>query len=139
MPTYSKQSIDKLSQVDHRLISIFSRIIKYYDHTILTGHRTQAEQNAHYDANRSKVRWPNSKHNSLPSKAIDAAPYPIPDKWGEAHWKDKVRFYEFAAIVRYEAIREGINLRWGGDWDGDGDYKDNNFDDLVHFELVEGK
>ena len=29
----------------------------------------------------------------------------------------------------------GIDLIWGGDWDGDTDLKDNAFDDLVHFEL----
>ena len=29
----------------------------------------------------------------------------------------------------------GIDLIWGGDWDGDTDLNDNNFDDLVHFEL----
>jgi len=28
------------------------------------------------------------------------------------------------------------DLRWGGDWDRDTQVDDNNFDDLVHFELV---
>ena len=29
----------------------------------------------------------------------------------------------------------GYKLRWGGDWDRDGETKDNNFDDLVHIEI----
>jgi hypothetical protein len=31
----------------------------------------------------------------------------------------------------------GIELRWGGDWSMDFEVKDNRFDDLVHFEIVE--
>jgi len=31
----------------------------------------------------------------------------------------------------------GVDLRWGGDWDGDTEVRDNGFDDLVHFEIVE--
>ena len=27
-------------------------------------------------------------------------------------------------------------IRWGGDWDSDGEIKDNNFDDLVHIEII---
>ena len=92
-----------------------------------------------YRLKRSKVQWPNSKHNLTPSLAIDATPYPIPKNWGEDHWKDKARFYEFAAVIRYEAKRLGVKIRWGGDWDGDYDYRDQVFDDLVHFELVEVK
>lgn len=137
MPKYSQKSLDKLSKVDHRLIAVFSRIIRYYDHTIITGHRTKAVQDEAFANNISKVRWPNSKHNTLPSRAVDAAPYPIPPNWGEDHWKDMVHFYEFAAIVKYEAARDGLKIRWGGDWDSDGDYKDQKFDDLVHFEIEE--
>ena len=29
----------------------------------------------------------------------------------------------------------GVNIRWGGDWDSDGDINDNKFDDLVHVEI----
>ena len=28
-----------------------------------------------------------------------------------------------------------VNVRWGGDWDSDGETKDNRFDDLVHVEI----
>lgn len=137
MYKYSKNSLKKLQAVDYRLVLLFTKIIDYYDHTILTGHRTHQEQTKAFLQKRSKVSWPNSKHNSVPSRAIDVAPWPIPDNWGADNWKDLVHFYEFAAIVRYEANKMGIAIRWGGDWDGDNDYKDQKFNDLVHFELKE--
>jgi peptidoglycan LD-endopeptidase CwlK len=31
----------------------------------------------------------------------------------------------------------GIEIRWGGDWDGDGDLSDHKFNDLPHFELID--
>jgi peptidoglycan L-alanyl-D-glutamate endopeptidase CwlK len=33
------------------------------------------------------------------------------------------------------ASEEGVNVRWGGDWDGDRDIDDQTFDDLPHFEF----
>jgi hypothetical protein len=30
-----------------------------------------------------------------------------------------------------------VRVRWGGDWDGDFETKDNKFDDLVHFEILD--
>ena len=39
--------------------------------------------------------------------------------------------YAFAFSVMMD-----VTLRWGGDWDGDRDFKDQRFIDLPHFELV---
>ena len=78
----------------------------------------------------SKVQFPNSKHNSLPSLAVDAAPYPI-------DWNDKKRFALFAGFVLGIAATKGIRLRWGGDWNMNYITLDNRFDDLPHFELVQ--
>jgi peptidoglycan L-alanyl-D-glutamate endopeptidase CwlK len=33
----------------------------------------------------------------------------------------------------------GIKIRWGGDWNGDLQFRDEKFKDLPHFELVEEK
>jgi hypothetical protein len=129
MYRYSKRSKDKLATCDQRLQEVFNEVINYVDNTILTGHRTKEEQDKLYPKY-SKVKWPNSKHNSLPSKAIDVAPYPI-------DWKDTERFALFAGFVKGIATSKGIELRWGGDWDSDYEVKDNSFNDLVHFELVD--
>ena len=39
-------------------------------------------------------------------------------------------------MIEYEAAKQGIEIRTGMDWDGDGDYRDQTFDDLVHVEVV---
>lgn len=136
MPSFSQKSLDRLKTCSFDLQMIFLEVVKYYDCTILEGHRGEVKQNKLFDEGKSQVKWPDGNHNSYPSKAVDAAPFPIPPNWGEDHWKDLVHFYEFAAIVKYVAKKKGIPIRWGGDWDGDGDYKDNKFEDLVHFELL---
>jgi peptidoglycan L-alanyl-D-glutamate endopeptidase CwlK len=51
-------------------------------------------------------------------------------------WKDMKRFYYLAGIVKAVALARKVKIRWGGDWDGDHDFKDQTFNDLVHFELA---
>lgn len=108
------------------------------DVAILQGHRGEEEQNSAFSAGASKLRWPSSKHNKTPSPAVDAAPYPI--RWGDASDSERVkaigRFYLLAGVVLATAKELGINVRWGGDWDRDGDILDQDFDDLVHYEEV---
>jgi hypothetical protein len=38
-------------------------------------------------------------------------------------------------MVRGIAKALNLKVRWGGDWDSDGEIKDNSFDDLVHIEI----
>ena len=138
MPKFSNASKDRLAQCDERLQRIMNKVIEHYDCSILTGHRTEEQQELMYSSvpQRSKLRWPMSKHNKIPSVAVDVAPYPIPYEWGE-DWRDRVKFYELKAIIFYVASKQGVKIRFGGDWDMDKDYKDNKFNDLVHFEIVE--
>jgi len=135
MPSFGRTSRSRLSTCDIKIQNILNEVIKYYDCTIITGTRTEEEQNAKYAEGTSEVSWPNSKHNTMPSRAVDVAPWPIPTDWGDKEWKERVKFYELKAIIFYEAKKQGIKLRWGGDWDEDNDYTDNKFDDLIHFEL----
>lgn len=129
MPNYSNTSKNRLATTDKRLQEVFNEVIKHFNCTIVTGHRSEVEQTIHYNAGRSKVEFPNSKHNSSPSRAVDAAPYPI-------DWSDRERFTLFAGYVLGIAASRGIKLRWGGDWDKDTQVNDNSFDDLLHFELI---
>ena len=136
MPNFSQKSTDRLKTASFDLQLIFNEVVKYHDCTILEGHRGEVKQNSLFDKGLTQVKWPDGKHNFYPSKAVDVAPYPIPDNWGADHWKDLVHFYELASIVKFVAAQKGIPIRWGGDWDSDGDYKDNKFEDLVHYELI---
>jgi len=83
----------------------------------LCGHRTKEKQEEAFNSKHSKVHFPKSKHNSLPSKAVDVAPYPI-------DWNDLERFYNFGGYVRGIAESLGIKIRWGGDWNENLELKD---------------
>ena len=133
MPKFSESSLAKLNTCDHRLVMIFNEVIRNMDCTILCGHRGQVEQDKAFAEGKSKLKWPNGEHNKTPSRAVDAAPYPI--DWSN---KPKVlaRFYFFAGYVKSVADSMGFKVRWGGDWDSDMDFADQNFDDLPHFEIV---
>ena len=129
MPKFSKRSAIKLAQCDDRLQRVFNRVVEVIDCTILVGHRNQDKQEEMFDQGRSQVHWPNSKHNCLPSKAVDVIPYPI-------DWYDRERITLFAGFVLGTASQMGIKLRWGGDWNRNWKTADNNFDYLVHYELL---
>lgn len=126
---YSKTSEVKLGECHADLQKIFRHVLTVCDHTILCGHRGQIAQEEMFRTGRSQKDWPDSKHNGLPSRAIDVAPYPI-------DWYDRERFFYFAGLVMGIAAQVRIPLRFGGDWDGDWEVKDQGFDDLCHFELV---
>ncbi|MUK70173.1 peptidase [Aliivibrio fischeri] len=129
MNKFSQQSATRLASCHPQLQKVFTKVLEICDCSILCGHRTEAEQNALPSSN-TQVRFPNSKHNSVPSKAVDATPYPYDED-------DRERFSYFAGIVIGVGASMGIAIRWGGDWDKDNELKDNGFDDLMHFELVE--
>jgi len=126
---FGKRSKEKLLTVDIVLRIILANVIEVYDFTILEGHRNETKQNKAFDEGRSKLRFPQSKHNQDPSLAVDIAPYPI-------DWNDTKRFYYLAGLVKATARKLGYRIRWGGDWDGDGSFKDQTFNDLPHFELI---
>ena len=128
MPYFSKRSKSRLSTCDERLQEVFTEVIKHVDCSILEGHRSKERQNKLYDEGRTKVKYPNGRHNSNPSKACDVTPYPV-------DWKDRERQTLFAGFVIGVARSMGYNVRWGGDWDMDFQVMDNRFDDFPHFEI----
>jgi len=128
MPKFGKTSADRLATCHPDLQKLFNEVVKNYDCSVLQGIRPKEEQDEYFRTGRSKVQYPNSKHNSDPSMAADVAPYPI-------DWNNTNRFYHFAGYVIATADQLGIKLRWGGDWDSDKDFSDQNFNDLPHFEI----
>lgn len=132
MPQFSKKSLVRLREAHSKLQEVFLEVINYFDCTVVTGHRSEEEQEHMFDLGRSKVHYPDSKHNHEPALAVDVAPCPV-------DWEDIKRFHYFAGFVMGVAAEKGIKLRWGGDWDRDTEVKDNKFDDLLHFELIEDK
>ena len=136
----SKSSEARLITCHISLQDIVYDLLKEIDIVVIKGTRTEAEQTEAYRAGNSKVQYPNSKHNSYPSQAVDIAPWKV-DKNGNGHipWKDEKAFEDMAARFLRIAGKWGVPIRWGGDWDGDGDRTDQTFNDLVHFEIDESK
>jgi len=137
VPSFSDSSLRNLESCHEDLQLLFMQVVKTYDCSIICGYRDQEAQESAFSDNLSKVQWPNSKHNSLPSMAVDVVPYPL-------DWGDTARMYHFAGYVK--AVAEqllndhlmGHELRWGGDWDSDTMVNDQDFIDLPHFELISG-
>jgi len=130
MARFGNRSTNRLKTCDQRLQELFYEVVKHFDCSIIEGHRGKEGQNKAYDEGKSKLKYPNGKHNQFPSIAVDVAPYPI-------DWSDRDRFHYFSGFVLGIATKMGLNIRWGGDWNQDTQTKDNNFDDLVHFEIKE--
>lgn len=104
--------------------------------TVICGHRNEADQNQAFAEGRSKKRWPEGEHNTLPSNAVDAAPTELVNGVRRIDWNDRERLTLFAGFVLALGLTMGVRLRWGGDWRGDTNVKANSFDDLVHFEIA---
>ena len=117
MPYFGNKSKRNLKTCDRRLRKIFNEVIKHVDCTVLEGHRSQERQDKLYDEGKTKVKFPNGRHNKYLSLAVDVTP--------------------FAGVVIGIARSMGIKLRWGGDWDQDFLVQDNSFDDFPHFEIRE--
>ena len=129
MPRFGKSSIKRLETAHPKLQEIFNEVIKHVDCSVLQGHRGEEEQNRYFDEGKSKVKYPNGRHNAYPSRAVDVTPYPV-------DWDDRERQTLFAGLVLGIATMKGIKLRWGGDWNRDFHVQDNKFDDFPHFELM---
>lgn len=131
MAKFGERSLKVLKTCDPRLQTVLNRAIKLMDITILEGHRDNDRQNQLLDMGLTKLKGGLSKHNLEPSKAVDAAPYPI-------NWEDKERFAYMAGLIKGIGSEMGVKIRWGGDWDSDGELSDNRFNDLPHFEITGG-
>lgn len=130
MPSFSKASEDKLKTCHPDLQIILRTVIQDFDFSVIFGHRTKEEQDALFAQGRdmpgkivTNKRFPDSKHNAMPSLAVDVAPYPI-------DWDDENRFHELAGRILEAAALMAIVVIWGGNWKSP--------HDLGHFELAKG-
>ena len=100
MPNYGSKSERELKTCHPDLQILFKRVIRRRDHSVLEGHRGKSRQNLMVDTKRSKVRYPDGRHNSIPSDGADIAPYYKGIDWrGTAALKDVVE-----ALLQMEAM-----------------------------------
>ena len=134
---WGKRSLHRLEDVEPSLVRLMTAAIADErcpcDITVVEGHRTMARQAELYAKGRTapgprvtNARPGQSRHNSMPSQAVDVAPC---DRRGDPLWNEKELFDAFGSHVETVADELGISVTWGGRfrWGYDG----------AHFELQE--
>lgn len=141
MAVFGKESEAHLPNIHPVLRLTLIEAIHYVDFKIICSFRNEIEQNKAFAEGKSQKQWPNGNHNQFPSLAVDIAPYPI-------DWSDKpkslARFYYVVGVIKgvFEGrksqgiVPSNISMRWGGDWNGNGIFTDQSFDDVGHIELI---
>ncbi len=133
-----KRSKERLNGVHSDLVRVVHHAIciTVCDFTVLEGVRAKERQRKLYQAGASKTM--NSRHVPVPKEeggtgfafAVDLGAYLD----GEVRW-DWPLYYRIAEAMQEAAAEEGVTIRWGGDWDSDGEYDDEKWRDGPHFEL----
>ncbi len=116
----SESSKAKLATCHPSLQHLVEAVAEIEPLQVICGHRGEAEQHEAYVSGHSKDPWPKSRHNSLPSEAVDIAPLPI-------NWQDIHAFQALSTAMKAKANELGIAVEWGGDWE--------RFKDLPHWQL----
>lgn len=128
-----KTSLARLKGVDETLVNVVKRAIEIseVDFTVLEGVRTLERQRELYAQGRTApgkiVTW-TMKSSHIEGKAVDLVPYPL-------DWNDLEKFNKIKDAMFQAAKELDVNLRWGADWDGDGNYREKGEYDSPHFEI----
>lgn len=137
MPSFSAISKARLSTCHQDLRILFGHVIQNFDCTIVCGHRDKADQDKAFNEGKSKLKYPRSKHNKIPSEAVDAAPY---EKTGIDWSKSQmIAFAFYVKGVADQLFQSGVmtyRIRLGADWNENNDIDDETFLDACHIELI---
>ena len=144
---FSSTSKERLSTCDPYIQKVLNIAISrsQIDFGIAQGKRSVEDQKKYFNEGKSKVNPDNYSKEELPLKgkhitddvytlagAVDIYAY-ISGKG--ASWDENHLCYIAGVIMSIDAELEN-KLRWGGNWDMDGEIvSDQGFDDLPHFEM----
>lgn len=152
----SERSLNRLNTVKPSLRLVVLRAIQLskVDFMVLEGARTLRRQHQLYGQGRTaaelqkvgvdpklakpteqKVTWTlKSNHFADPKdglgRAVDLVPWPI-------DWNDLKKFDAIAKAMFAAADELGVKIRWGADWDQDGNPRERGETDSPHFELAQ--
>ena len=117
---FGMSSKKRLESCDQRLQQVMLLAIERspIDFGISEGHRRVKRQKELFDQGKSKIDGitRKGKHNYYPSKAVDIYGFVN----GKATW-DASSLVLIAGVVYSCANELGIKIRWGGNWDRDGE------------------
>lgn len=142
---FSNTSLKRLATChgDLQFIMKMAISVSEVDFGISEGYRSIKKQKEYFDQGKSKIDGitRKGKHNHEPSLACDIYAYVD----GKASWDHEHITYlagVITAMANYYYNRGDIEfkIRWGGNWDMDGEILlDQSFDDRPHFELIKPK
>ena len=99
------------------------RVDQIYPCHVICGHRNEADQNKAFSEKKSQLKFPNSKHNSKPSRAVDV----VSGDGKVIDWKDIKAFEVLCLTIESVAEEMEIKIRLGRDF---------KFRDMPHLELI---
>lgn len=154
MFTLSERSRSRLKGVHPDLVKVVEVALSMspQDFSVLEGVRSPARQKELYGQGRTarhlkemgidpslaqpsanKVTWTLKSNHFAGAdgfgRAVDLVPYPL-------DWNDTTKFDQIAHAMLAAAERLGVRIRWGADWDMDGNPRERGESDSPHFELV---
>lgn len=95
-----------IREVDRRLSA---RTMQKFDLTVVCGHRGQVEQEQAFRDGNSDKHWPDSRHNTMPSTAVDVGIYPL-------DWNDRELFMFLIGYILAVSEDMGIEIEVGALW-----------------------
>jgi peptidoglycan L-alanyl-D-glutamate endopeptidase CwlK len=117
---FSPLSKNRLSQCHPKLQELCHAILQEIDIAVICGYRGEVEQNKAFAEKKSKLKYPKSKHNQIPSRAVDIVPMPL-------DWNNIAAFERMCLIAEEKAKELRIPIRLGRDF---------SFRDFPHVELI---
>lgn len=131
MARFGKTSMSRLEGVHPLLVDWAMRVVTIFDCSVVSGVRDLTTQAEYVAAGVSRTM--NSKHliQSIDGygHAVDLAPYPI--DWVDPHDRFKI----LAGVGIAVAHEMSLPITWGGDWDGDMNFADQDFFDYAHWQI----
>lgn len=122
----TSESLAKLKTCHPNLVKLMLRVDEIYPIHVICGERGKEEQDKAFEEKKSKLKYPESKHNKRPSLAVDVVP--DPDRSAKTiSWADLLPFEIMCLAIESAADELDINVRLGRDFD---------FKDYPHVELI---
>tara|TARA_R110000851_G_scaffold54974_1_gene129325 strand:+ start:1440 stop:1862 length:423 start_codon:yes stop_codon:yes gene_type:complete len=139
MYKFGTRSSENLATCEGKLQQVVTKVMSYniMDFSVICGHRSLEQQAILFKRGLTQIDGVKQigMHNYAESKAVDLLPYPS-ELNGVNVWEDIQRFSVLNGLMQAAAIELGYKIRWGGDWDGDGNNGDSKFTDMPHYEII---
>lgn len=116
---FGKKSKEVRDTLDPRLVLLVNKLADLFDISLIWGYRDEEQQTKFFNEG-TGVEWPDSKHNVMPSKAVDLAPYPL--NWSDITQQDIEQWNMILGAALAIAKEEGFEIRLGKNFSNRVDY-----------------